>query len=225
VFDLVREVLAPMTEDVRDLMPGSATEQDPSAILKKRVYIGFAATMALGMAVAGAYITGRLFAKQAPRHAPAIVASKITPKSAITEAPKPAPAPVVIDKAPEVVEKMDAPPAEAPKVVEKVKPAPKPVAVVAQASEPQQAVPDATVGELITPKHGEKYLQLAALGPHGTARYIPELRAGGFHPVVAPGPESSLYRIVVGPFPDQTALEKQRDALEAAGIQSMLRIY
>ncbi len=86
-----------MTEDERELLPESAAEiepeQDPSAILKKRVYIGFAATMALGMAVAGAYITGRLFAKQAPMHAPAIVASKITPKTAIAEAPKPAPAP------------------------------------------------------------------------------------------------------------------------------------
>jgi cell division septation protein DedD len=215
-----------MTEDQRELLPESATgmepEQDPSAILKKRVYIGFAATMALGMAVAGAYITGRLFAKQAPMHAPAIVASKMTPKTVTAEAPKPAPAPVVVDKAPEVVEKTAAPPAESPAAVEKVKPAPTPV--VAQASEPT-AVPDAAVGEIITPKHGEKYLQLAALGPHGTVKYVPELRASGFNPRVAPGPESSVYRIVVGPFPDQSSLEKQRDALEAAGITSMLRVY
>jgi cell division septation protein DedD len=215
-----------MTEDERELLPGSAAEiepvQDPAAILKRRVYIGFAATMALGMAVAGAYITGRLFAKQASEHTPAIVASKITPKIAIAEAPKPAPAPMVVDKAPEVVEKTAAPPPEAPEVVEKVKPAPTPV--VAQANQPP-AVPDATVGELISPKHGEKYLQLAALGPHGTVKFDQELRASGFNPRVAPGPESSIYRIVVGPFPDQSSLEKQRDALEAAGIASMLRVY
>ncbi|MGA2599676.1 MAG: SPOR domain-containing protein, partial [Bryobacteraceae bacterium] len=94
----------------------------------------------------------------------------------------------------------------------------------AQAGDPP-AVSDATVGELISPKHGEKYLQLAALGPHGTVKFDQELRANGFNPRVAPGPESSIYRIVVGPFPDQSSLEKQRDALEAAGIQSMLRVY
>ncbi len=129
---------------------------------------------------------------------------------------------MVVEKAPEVVEKLAAPPPEAPQVVEKAKPAPTPV--VAQGSDPA-AAPDATVGEIITPKHGEKYLQLAALGPHGTVKFVPELRASGFNPRVAPGPESSIYRIVVGPFPDQSSLEKQRDALEAAGITSMLRVY
>ncbi len=213
-----------MTEDVRDLPPESGTEleRDPSAILKKRVYIGFAATMALGMAVAGAYITGRLFAKQAPVHAASIVASKITPKAAPVEAPTPTPAPVVDVKAPEVAEKTAPPPAEAPEAIEKVNPAPPPV--VAQASEPP-AVPDVAVAEVIAPKHGEKYLQIAALGPRWTVKYLPELRAGGIHALVAPGPDNSIYRIVVGPFPDQSSLEKQRDALEAAGISSMLRVY
>lgn len=217
-----------MTEEMTDPLqppgptPAMVPEQDPAEVLKKRVYIGFAATMAFGMAIAGAYITGRLFAKQTRVHAATTVSSKMTPRTSIVEQPKPAPAPVVVEQAPLVAEPTVAPAPVTPEVVEKAKPEPMPA--VAQASEPASA-PDVTVGDVISPKHGEKYLQLAALGPHATVRYIPELRADGIQAVVAPGPESSIYRIVVGPFSDQSSLEKQRDALEAAGIQSMLRVY
>jgi cell division protein FtsN len=66
---------------------------------------------------------------------------------------------------------------------------------------------------------------LAALGPDYTERYVRKLEGEGIHAAVAPGPSENLYRVVLGPFADQTTLEKQRDVLEAAGIQSMLRVY
>jgi hypothetical protein len=79
--------------------------------------------------------------------------------------------------------------------------------------------------KLITPQARERYLQLAALGPTYTDKYLPQLRAKGFNPVVAPGPTDGIYRIIIGPFPDQLALAKQRDVLEAAGIQTFERVY
>jgi cell division septation protein DedD len=202
------------------MMPVIPQEPSPAEILKKRVYIGFAATMALGLAVAGAYISGRLFAKPAPNHAPMTATSHLKPNSASAVETKPAVAPVVVDAS--VPESSPAAPADKPEPAAKTTPAPEPVVTQASEAATDQKTP---VGELITPKHGQKYLQLAALGPTATVRYIPELKAGGIEAHVAPGPDSSLYRIVVGPFQDQPALERQRDALEAAGIQSILRVY
>jgi len=144
-------------------------ESDPAEALRRRVYMGFAAIVAVGLALAGLYIGGRLFARPKPLQEPLVVAAVAHP------APLPAEA--------------------------------------------------ASVSTLITPQVGEKYLQLAALGPGCTERYVKELEAKGIHVSVAPGPSETIHRVVVGPFADRSELERQRDVLEAAGIQSMLRIY
>ena len=179
------------------LNPGALPpEPDPAEVLKKKVYIGFGAIIALGLAMTALYIGGRLFAHPAVRPAPASVAKA---------------SPVVVPKGTPVIVK------EAPVVA---KAAPKPEVTAAPIPEPSGSVP-----KVITPQPRERYLQLAALGPNYTEKYLPVLRAKGFNAVVAPGPTDGIYRIIIGPFPDQLALEKQRDVLEAAGIQSMLRVY
>jgi len=184
------------------LNPGAAQpEPDPAEVLKKKVYIGFGAIIALGLAMTALYIGGRLFAHPAVKTAAPVVAkaAPVIPKGT----------PVVVKEAP-VVAKAVAPPAPKPEV----KPDPLPL--------PQ---PSGSMPKVITPQPRERYLQLAALGPNYTEKYLPVLRAKGFNAVVAPGPTDNIYRIIIGPFPDQLALEKQRDVLEAAGIQSMLRVY
>ena len=59
-------------------------EPDPAELLRKRVFMGFAAIMAVGLAVAGLYIGGRLFARPRPQHQPLMVAT-------VEHPPKPSP--------------------------------------------------------------------------------------------------------------------------------------
>ncbi len=93
------------------------------------------------------------------------------------------------------------------------------------ASGPASSEPAPGSRPLIDPKQGELYLQLAALGPTATDRYVPRLAAVGIHALVAPGPDASVYRILLGPFADRTALELQQRMLEMQGIEPFTRKY
>jgi cell division protein FtsN len=43
--------------------------------------------------------------------------------------------------------------------------------------------------------------------------------------VVAPGPVDNIYRILVGPFPNSTALEETRSLIKSSGVEPILRSY
>src|SRR5208282_4168194 len=73
------------------------------------------------------------------------------------------------------------------------------------------------------PRSGERYLQIAAFGPHALDGFLKTLEGQGLHPVVAPGPVDNIYRILVGPFPNSAALEETRSLIRASGIEPMLR--
>ena len=105
-------------------------------------------------------------------------------------------------------------------VAKAITPSPAPI-VEAQA----QATKAPPRTSLIAPKAGEIYLQLAAMGPHATDDYIKVLGEKGIHPEIAPGPADGLFRIVMGPYPDSDARHKQQQELEAAGIESIVRVY
>ena len=204
-------------------------QQDPAEVLRKRVYMGFAAIVAFGFGLSGLYVAGRLFAY--PK-VPNEVAQAAKP------APKPVPQPGVPKPSPlESARQSKSAPAPAAAPVKSVQqlaptpvPAPNPVQVKAQppapvADTPAKPSPTPARAALITPKEGERYLQLAAL-PMGLAnKYVAELDEKGVHASIAGGPSEELYRVLVGPFPDRAAVERQRDALQAAGIENIWRVY
>jgi cell division septation protein DedD len=159
-------------EPNREIPADSATKQ------AKRVFIGFAATITIGLVIAGWYVGGRIFAVDKV-HAAAAIAKPI---SSTVEAT----------------------------------PVAEPVAVPTEA---------AAAWTRVDPQPGELYLQLATMGPNSTNEYIKALDSQGIHPRIAPGPSDNLHRIVLGPYPDKAALEKQQQELEAAGIQFMARRY
>ena len=226
------------------LNPAAPTpEPNPADVLRKQVYIGFGSIMAVGLALTALYIGVRLFANGSVRAAAPVVAktAPVVQKPApvvLKAAPFTATAPPVVAKAPPVVAKAVPDVPKAAPVVAKAAPqmattlpAPrpevKPDALPPAEHATAQALPPASkpVPKLITPQPRERYLQLAALGPSYTERYLPQMRAQGYNVVVAPGPTDGIYRIVVGPFPDRPALERQKAVFEAAGIQTMERIY
>lgn len=188
----------------------------PAEVLRKRVSLGFAGIVAFGLALAGMYVGGRLFANPQPRPEPIAVATVAHPAPPPVR-PKPSPIqdPAAIHAA-IGAGKTPATPAPAPAPVSQ--PAPLSIATAASSAAP-------VVPALIAPKTGETYLQLAALGAGCTEKYMKELESKGIHASVAPGPSESLYRVVLGPFKDRGELKRQQTQLEAAGIQPMERLY
>ena len=182
----------------------------------------------MGLAVAGLYIGGRLLARPRPHPGPLYVATVAHPAAPAPVAPKPSPMPSQAA--------VQAAPVQTPAPA-----AGKPVVAQAQpAAQPQQPVPPQAAAtpaqasngtapqkswNLVAPKDGEQYLQLAALGTEYTRAYVVSLETKGIHAVIAPGPAEGLYRVLVGPFAERAALERQQSELEAAGIRPMIRVY
>lgn len=200
--------------DALPAQPEPAPAVDPAEVLRKRVYAGFAATVAVGLALAGLYIGGRLFAKPSPRSIEPVAVKTV--ESAV-------PQPVATVAAPVVAPSKTAVPAAQ---TVSATPRPNPFAVATPSLAPVAAAASVhPVLNFVTPQPGEKYLQLAALPPSFIDRYISELEAKGFHASVAPCPDENSRRILIGPFAERSALDKERAVLEAAGIQPILRFY
>ena len=182
------------------IQPIQETPANPAQKQAKRVFIGFAATISIGLALAGWYMGGRIFAAQKTR---TVTIAKAVPVAAPVA--NPAPSPVVV-----------AEPVAAEPIVE-------PVTVPAEKANPSNT--ETPAWNTVDPQSGELYLQLAAMGPNSTNDYLKTLDAKGIHPRIAPGPSESLHRILIGPYPDKAALEKEQSELEAAGVQFMARRY
>jgi len=183
-----------------EIQPNPETPADLAKKQAKRVFIGFAATITIGLVIAGWYVGGRIFAAEKV-HAASAVARPVT------AVPVAVPAPVV------------AKPVEVSSVME-------PVAVATDAAKPETApVAPALVWNRVEPQSGDLYLQLATMGPNSTNEYLQILDAKGIHPRIASGPSENLHRLVIGPYPDRGALEKEQQELEAAGIEFIARRY
>jgi cell division septation protein DedD len=193
-----------------EIQPNPETSADSAKKQAKRVFIGFAATITIGLVIAGWYVGGRIFAAEKVHAATAIA-------KPVSEAPAPVPAPAIA------------------KTVEAA-PVAEPVAVAVEKSKSEEAKPETTPApgapsaaaptwNTVEPQSGDLYLQLATMGPNSTNEYLQVLDAKGIHPKIAPGPSDNLHRLVIGPYPDKAALEKQQQELESAGIEFMARRY
>jgi len=204
------------------------------------------ATLGLGLLIAIAYLGGRIVTAKAhstPAVRPVAAAPK-TPAAApplvavATETPKPSP----------LVETKPAPPsqpvAEKPSPLVKPSPVPEPKPAVAAATPVSETKPVAVVvtplaettsappvaEELadlptIQPQPGQRYIQIGALVPRATRRYLNTLDQAKLDPHVAPGPTPDLVRVLVGPFHDRDSLAAVQSQLDAQGVQNFIRQY
>lgn len=93
----------------------------------------------------------------------------------------------------------------------------------AQANPPAQAAKPAAPPA--APAAGEVYLQAVA-GKRPDAELVASvLKRKGFPVLVAPGPNESVFRVLVGPFSDAASMGKTRAELEAAGFKAFPRRY
>lgn len=210
-------------------MRSPLVETESSEKLRKTVYIGFAATVAVTLAVAAVYIGGRVFAARPVDPAPVVVAKAAPAPAPAAAVVKPPPIATPTPKAAAAEPKKEfasstsqAPTASAPA-------APNAPVRAAQPSPTTNSAASATdpapVRNLVAPKPGELYLQLAALGPHSLDHFLTELNGRGIHVVVAPAPDAGLQRVLVGPFANHDSLRQQKQTLDASGIESFVREY
>ncbi len=96
-----------------------------------------------------------------------------------------------------------------------VRPAPPP---------PRKAEPSAPGGlAAVTPGPGNMYLQVAAVAQPQAGVVVDTLRQKGFPVKLAPGPNATLFRVMVGPFADAATLGKAKADLESAGFHPLVR--
>jgi cell division septation protein DedD len=101
---------------------------------------------------------------------------------------------------------------------------PPPPAVPEPAAEPATASADDSI-PMITPREGELYIQVGALDPDATRRFVQRLRSEKRDPHVAVGPAPELMRVLIGPFDNPDALNEQKAQLQSEGIDTFVRQY
>ena len=103
------------------------------------------------------------------------------------------------------------------KPVETAKAKPEPV-------KPVPAPPSKPAGGVTTPGAGEIYLQVSAPAPAAAGSVVETLKRKGIQSVLAPGPDSSTVRVLVGPLVPAD-IPNARTQLESAGFKPFVRKY
>jgi len=75
----------------------------------------------------------------------------------------------------------------------------------------------------VEPRPGQTFLQVAAVGQPQAGAVVDTLKAKGFPARLAPGPNSTIFRVVVGPYGDAATLGKAKADLENAGFHPIMR--
>ena len=94
---------------------------------------------------------------------------------------------------------------------------PAPVASIPAPEKPKPAPADPAV-----PLPGQTYLQVAAVGKPEAELVMDVLKKRGFSALVAPVPNDTRWRALVGPLPDAASLAKARSDLLAAGFKDVI---
>jgi cell division protein FtsN len=89
---------------------------------------------------------------------------------------------------------------------------------------PKKAAPSAHGGVVaVNPGPGNMYLQVAAAAQPQAGVVVDTLKQKGFPAMLTQGPNATLFRVMVGPFPDAAALGKAKADLESAGFHPLVR--
>jgi cell division septation protein DedD len=186
----------------------TAQPTGPDSNEKKPIpMVSIPAIISIGLVIAAAYLVTRIVTAHRPAPAP-------RPSASAMVKPPSAPAPVPSAKVP-----ADIPVAKATAVIKtEAKPAEQ-LKDVSKAVAAEDAIP------MITPKTGERYIQIAALDDEATRRFVRKLRNEKIEPHVAPASKPELLRILIGPFENRDALNAEKAQLEHEGMQTFVRQY
>ncbi|HUJ48613.1 MAG TPA: SPOR domain-containing protein [Bryobacteraceae bacterium] len=175
-------------------------------------------TLSVGLLVAAGYVGNRIIASR--KHATAVVVASAPVPSTVLAAAVPA--------SPRVEA---APPIENPPAVQrKVQSSETPVAKPPADPSPPAAVAvtnsaEDSDGGLIAPRHGERYLQIAAVSASVAQKYLAGLGRYNLQTSLAPGPHDGLVRVVIGPFPDWDSVSAVKSQIQAMWPDCFVRLY
>ncbi len=185
------------------------TEQEQELVLGNKQLLSafFVVVALLGVFFTAGYIIGRnTGAKTSSTEAgtdasPNTGAAQRTADKVVETVPAAAPPPTAPEK--KVEQALPEPPVTKP-VVEK-KPEPEPVGAVATQ---------------VTPGH--QYLQLMAVKRPMADSMVKLLKGRGYPALLGESSKPELFRVLVGPFTDTAPLSKTKNALKAAGFDSVI---
>jgi hypothetical protein len=69
------------------------------------------------------------------------------------------------------------------------------------------------------------YIQMAAVEKGVAVIFAECLRSHGLEAFVAPGPNDRIFRVVIGPLPDDAAYKKAKTVVDAIGLSTFGRRY
>jgi cell division septation protein DedD len=213
------------TSDAAAKPPLEAEVQSPtqSDEHKRRMpMVWIPVTLCVGLLIAAIYLGGRIVTARS-RATPRVVAA---PAARITS-PVVAPAVVAPSLAPTegpvaVQSQAEGEPQAKAEVAKAPNPAPKSAPNSREAAPPNLPSDEAP---MITPKTGERYIQIGALNHEATQRYVQKLRREKLNPHVAPGPSPDLLRVLIGPFDDRDSITEKKTQLQTKGIDNFIRKY
>jgi cell division septation protein DedD len=175
-------------------------------------------TLSVGLLVAAGYVGNRVITSRT--HATAV---------AVASAPVLSPRLAAVPAAPPRVE-AEPPSEDPPAVRSKVQTSEAKVAKPAADPTPRAAVTaidsaDDSGDGLIAPRHGERYLQIAAISASAAQKFLAGLGRYNLQASVAPGPHDGLVRVVIGPFPDWESVTAVKSQIQAMWPDCFVRLY
>jgi cell division septation protein DedD len=78
---------------------------------------------------------------------------------------------------------------------------------------------------VLEPEPGQTFLQVSAMARPEAEILVQTLAKRGFRALLAPGPDDSKFRVLVGPAEDAAAIAKLRSELEQAGFKPFPKKY
>jgi hypothetical protein len=110
---------------------------------------------------------------------------------------------------------------------------PAPVRAAAVTTEPepppivlnQEAAPVVEAPLFADPKTGSIYIQMGAVEKGVSVIFAEGLRKRGLPAFVAPGPSEKIFRVLIGPLPDQASYVKAKDAVDRIGLATFARRF
>jgi cell division septation protein DedD len=106
-------------------------------------------------------------------------------------------------------------------VVEKIVPIPAPA--VSTPAVKTEAVPEPPL--FAEPVTGAIYLQMGAVEEGIAVIFAEGLRKRGLQSFVATGPNEKIFRVLIGPFPDQAAYQRAKDSVTEIGLATFARRF
>lgn len=212
----------------------SKTDGEYELVLGNRQLLSafFIIVILFGVFFTMGYVVGRNSAPaSAASSPPATVASSARPETGSAANPQPSQ-----QSAAPPVQEAKGPPETKPVETRPVETSPAetgPVSPPRKAEAPPRAKPpaekrstasDASAGAgAVTPGPGKMYLQVMAVGQPQAGAVVDTLKQKSFPALLAPGPSATVFRVLVGPYPDTAALGKAKADLENAGFRPIVR--